>query len=304
MRMGVDLGGTKLEAVAMDKMGEIRRRIRVSTPSDYSAIVETLAKLMTRLETEAGAIDVVGVGTPGCICPRTGVIKNAYNTALQGRALDKDLEQAMKRPVRVANDANCFALSEATDGAGAEQGCVFGVILGTGVGAGLVVHGKIWTGRNAIAGEWGHSPLPGLDVDPVTTFDELPLCSCGYRGCIEAYLSGPAMRRDHLERTGKKVPPELIAEQAEAGDEACTETLTRYADRLARALGAVINTIDPDVIVLGGGVSQIPALYKLVKARWGRHAFTERVETELLPNRFGDSSGVRGAAWLWSANLD
>jgi len=300
MRMGIDLGGTKMECVAMDKMGEIRRRIRVSTPDDYEQIIEGLVKLLARLEQEAGPIDVVGVGTPGCICPRTGRIKNAYNTALQGYPIDKDLEQALGRPVRVGNDANCFALSEATDGAGAEQACVLGVILGTGVGAGLVIDGKLLVGRNAIAGEWGHSPLPGVDVDG----DARPQCSCGRRGCIEAYLSGPALRRDHLARTGKDVPPEMIADQAEAGDEVAQETMARYGDRLARALGSVLNLIDPDVIVLGGGVSQVPALYKHVTSRWGAHVFSDHVDTALLPNRFGDSSGVRGAAWLWSENLD
>ena len=300
MRMGIDLGGTKMECVAMDKMGEIRRRIRVATPTHYPEIVAALAKLMARLEQEAGPIQTVGVGTPGCLCPHTGRIKNAYNTALQGRPVDKDLEEALGRPVRVANDANCFALSEATDGAGAEAPCVFGVILGTGVGAGLVVHGKVLSGRNAIAGEWGHSPLPGSDVDG----DARPECSCGRRGCVEAYLSGPAMHRDHRERTGDDSGPQMIASKAEAGDKDALETLTRYGDRLARALGSVINLLDPDVIVLGGGVSQIPPLYKQVTRRWGEHIFSDRVDTQLLPNRFGDSSGVRGAAWLWSENLE
>ena len=300
MRMGVDVGGTKIEVVAMDKMGEIRGRVRVSTPDEYPKLVETIVNLLGRLQKEAGPIEVVGVGTPGCICPHTGRIKNAYNTPLQGHPFDRDLEEAMDRPVRVANDANCFALSEATDGAGAEAACVFGVILGTGVGSGLVFHGKVFTGRNAIAGEWGHSPLPGIDVDG----DARPECSCGRRGCIEAYLSGPAMRRDHLERTGEDFGPETIVKQAEAGDAASRETLVRYGDRLTRALSSVINLVDPDVIVLGGGVSQIPWLYKHVTRYWGEHVFSDRVDTQLLPNRFGASSGVRGAAWLWSAELD
>ena len=298
--MGVDLGGTKMEAVAMDRMGEVRRRIRVSTSENYSEIIEGIAKLRTRLEQDAGPMETLGVGTPGCICPHTGRIKNAYNTALQGRRIDKDLEAAVGLPVRVANDANCFALSEATDGAGAEAPCVLGVILGTGVGSGLVVHGKLLVGRNAIAGEWGHSPLPGHDVDGELVAE----CTCGRVGCIEAYLSGPAMRRDHHARTGQDLNAQMIAHEAENGDEAAKETLTRYGDRLSRALAAAINLVDPDVIVLGGGVSQIPWLYKHVTSSWGRHVFSDRVDTALLPNRFGDSSGVRGAAWLWSENLD
>ncbi|EDM74196.1 ROK [Plesiocystis pacifica SIR-1] len=300
MRMGIDLGGTKMEVVAMDQMGEVRGRIRVSTPQEYPDIIAGLVKLRDRLEREVGPIQTIGVGTPGCLCPHTGLIKNAYNTALQGHMLDRDLEVAMKRPIRVANDANCFALSEATDGAGAEQDVVVGVILGTGVGAGLVINGKVLHGRNAIAGEWGHNPLPGIDADG----ERRPVCTCGRRGCIEAYLSGPAMRRDHLERTGADISAKTIANLAEAGDEEAQKTLERYGDRLARALAAVINFIDPDVIVLGGGVSQIPALYRHVKSRWGEHVFSDRVDTELLPNRFGDSSGVRGAAWLWSRDLD
>lgn len=300
MRMGIDLGGTKMEVVAMDRMGEVRGRIRVSTPQEYPDIIAGLVKLRDRLEREVGPIQTIGVGTPGCLCPHTGLIKNAYNTALQGHMLDRDLEVAMKRPIRVANDANCFALSEATDGAGAERDVVVGVILGTGVGAGLVINGKVLHGRNAIAGEWGHNPLPGIDADG----ERRPVCTCGRRGCIEAYLSGPAMRRDHLERTGADISAKTIANLAEAGDEAAQKTLERYGDRLARALAAVINFIDPDVIVLGGGVSQIPALYRHVKSRWGEHVFSDRVDTELLPNRFGDSSGVRGAAWLWSRDLD
>lgn len=296
MRMGVDLGGTKIEAVAMDSMGEIRAKARVPTPTNYREIVPAIARLVGRMQDKVSRIDTVGIGTPGASDPDTGRIDNAYNTALQGQPFLADLTARLEQPVRLANDSNCFALSEASDGAGAGADVVFGVILGTGVGGGLVIDGKLLVGRNGIAGEWGHNPLPRAWDEPTP----LPRCTCGREGCVEAFLSGPALQRDHETRTGEVVSPVRIAELAEAGDGASLDTLRRYGDRLARALASAINLVDPDVIVLGGGISQIPAIYKIVRERWGEYVFSETVRTKLLPNRFGDASGVRGAAWLWS----
>ncbi|MEM7159544.1 MAG: ROK family protein [Myxococcota bacterium] len=296
MRVGIDLGGTKIEAVGMDPMGEVRGKIRVSTPDNYEKVIDSIVSMMGRMEAKVGKIDAVGIGTPGAIDPETGLVKNAYNTALQGRPFAEDIGKRLTLPVRVANDSNCFALSEATDGAGSGGRVVFGVILGTGVGGGVVVDGKLIGGINGIAGEWGHNPLPGARDDERPG----PQCTCGRRGCIEAFLSGPALQRDHEERTGDAISAARLAERAEAGDEACLATLEIYGDRLARALGSAINMLDPNFIVLGGGVSQIPEIYRFVRAKWGEYVFSETVKTKLLPNRFGDSSGVRGAAWLWS----
>ena len=283
MRIGVDLGGTKIEAIALDGPREVARR-RVPTPrGDYEATISTVSALVRELGS-----GTVGVGIPGALSRVSGLVKNANSTWLIGRPLKQDLEKTIGREVRLENDANCFALSEATDGAGAGAEVVFGVILGTGVGGGIVVHAKVLTGPNAIAGEWGHNPLPA----PAPEDLPLPACYCGRSGCIETYLSGPALARDHEEATGKRLPPEQVATLG--GD-----ALGRYEKRLARALASVINVLDPDVIVLGGGMSNVERLYTEVPRLWSRHVFSDHVATRLVRNAHGDSSGVRGAAWLW-----
>jgi len=297
MRIGVDLGGTKIEAVALDDKGGILVRRRVDTPAlDYPGTVRAVVELVSRLESETGRSGRVGLGTPGAIAPGTGLLKNANSVCLNGKPLKVDLETALQREVRMANDADCFALSEATDGAARGAGSVFGVILGTGVGGGVVVRGRLISGPNAIAGEWGHNPLP------LPTAEDLPLpaCYCGRAGCIETYLSGPGMSADHRRTTGEeKSAIELVAAAA-AGDAACEATLVRYEKRLARALAGVINLLDPDVIVLGGGLSNIDRLYARVPELWGAQVFSDDIRTRLLRHAHGDSSGVRGAAWLGS----
>lgn len=296
IRIGVDLGGTKIEAAVLDRGGRILARRRIPTPAgDYAAIVAAVRGLVLDLEAELGATGSVGVGIPGAISPATGLIKNANSTCLIGHALDRDLGAALGRPVRLANDADCFALSEATDGAAAGTPIVFGAILGTGVGGGVVVQGQLLAGRNAIAGEWGHSPLPW------PRDEERPgaLCYCGKRGCIETFLSGPALARDHREAAGGSLGAAEVAARAEAGDGVAEATMRRYEDRLARALATVINLLDPHVIVLGGGLGQITRLYRTVPLLWGAYVFSDEVATRLVPPRYGDASGVRGAAWLW-----
>ena len=284
LRIGIDIGGTKIEALALDAAGREVFRKRIPTPrGDYDATVAAVVSLVV----EAGA-GTVGVGIPGALSRATGRVKNANSTWLIGRSLKEDLERALKREIRLENDANCFALSEAVDGAGQGARVVFGVILGTGVGGGIVVDGRVLTGPNAIAGEWGHNPLP------LPTEADLPLppCYCGRFGCIETYLSGPGLARDHEQLTGKRLTPEEIVSLQ-------GESLKRYEERLARALATVINLLDPDVIVLGGGMSNIERLYGEVPRLWGRHVFSDRVTTRLARHAHGDSSGVRGAAWLW-----
>lgn len=298
MRMGIDLGGTKIEGIVLgDEGGEIARE-RVATPGgSYEDILGAIGGLVGRLERQAGARCTVGVGTPGAISPATGLIKNANSTRLIGHPLDKDLERLLDRPVRVANDANCFAISEAVDGAAAGCDVVFGVILGTGVGAGLIVAGRPVAGIHAIAGEWGHNPLP----QPYDDERPGPLCYCGRHGCTETWLSGPALARQFEAMTGRRLDAAAIAAAAAAGDGAASTAMTRYVDRLARSLGTVINLLDPDAIVLGGGLSQIAALYREVPRRWAPFVFSEaaHIRTRLVPPLHGDSSGVRGAAWLW-----
>ncbi|MFN8012658.1 MAG: ROK family protein [Holophagaceae bacterium] len=297
LRLGVDLGGTKIEGLALSAAGtEVARRRVPTPPGDYAATVEAVAVLVESLEAEAGVRGTVGVGTPGAASRATGLMKNANSTCLIGKPLQADLEARLGRPVRLANDADCFALSEAVDGAGQGAETVFGVILGTGVGGGVVVRGQLLTGPNAIAGEWGHNPLPlpeGPDLP-------LPNCYCGRRGCVEAYLSGPAFAADHARRTGQDLEAPEIAARAQAGDDACDVSLGLYEQRLARGLAGVINLLDPDVIVLGGGLSRIPRLYRTVPRLWLPHIFSDAVATRLLPAAHGDASGVRGAAWLWS----
>jgi fructokinase len=285
LRIGIDIGGTKIEALALDAGGGEVFRKRVPTPrGDYAATIAAVESLVRQV-----GEGTVGIGIPGAESHATGLIKNANSTWLIGQPLRKDLEAALGRPVRLENDANCFALSEATDGAAKGASVVFGVILGTGVGGGIVVQGKVIRGANAIAGEWGHNPLP----QPGDQDLPLPACYCGRAGCIETYLSGPALSNDHERRTGQRLKTEeIVARRA--------ESLSVYEERLARSLAGVINVLDPDVIVLGGGMSNAARLYTEVPRLWGRHVFSDRVATRLVPPAHGDSSGVRGAAWLWN----
>ncbi len=293
MRIGIDLGGTKIEGLLLDEDGRERRRRRIAAPrGDYRATLEAVAGLVESLQDSAA--DTVGVGIPGTISPATGLIKNANSTWLIGTAFDQDLARRLGRPVRLANDADCFILSEASDGAARGATTAFGVILGTGVGGGLTVDGRLIAGPNAIAGEWGHNPLPW----PSPEAGELPgpPCYCGLAGCIETFLSGPGLEADHRRAGGAALSAAEIAADTGAASRA---SLERYADRLARALASVINLFDPAVIVLGGGLSNIDFLYDAVPTRWDRWVFSDRVDTGFVRNRHGDSSGVRGAAWLW-----
>jgi fructokinase len=299
LRIGIDLGGSKIEAAALDGEGRIQCRRRVPTPAgDYAGTIRAIRELVETVERELGERGTVGIGMPGALSPLTGLVKNANSTCLIGQAFDRDLMAALGRPVRLANDADCFALSEAVDGAAAGAATVFGVILGTGVGGGAVVRGRLLAGPNAIAGEWGHSPLPW------PRDDERPgaLCYCGKHGCVETFVSGPGLARDHAAVAGEALSAIEIAERAEAGDSRAEAAMQRYEDRLARALATVINLIDPHVIVLGGGLGQIARLYRRVPALWGAYVFSDAVATRLVPPRYGDSSGVRGAAWLWAAD--
>jgi fructokinase len=300
MRIGIDMGGTKIEAIALRPGGKELARRRVATPAgDYEATVRTVRDLVAAIEAEVAGIGTVGVGIPGTISPATGLVKNANSTYLIGRPLDRDLATALERPVRLANDADCFALSEATDGAGAGAASVFGVIIGTGTGGGLVINGALLSGPNAIAGEWGHNPLPWRSEDEYPG----PQCYCGKLGCIETFLSGPGMSRDHERASGLHVAAEEIAALAAAGDTGAAATLDRYVERMAKALASVLNVVDPEVVVLGGGLSNIPALYEQVPRRWGHYAFSDTIVTALRPAKHGDSSGVRGAAWLWPDSI-
>jgi fructokinase len=279
----------------------MRARRRVATPrGDYDAQLRAAADLVRGLERELGARAVVGVGMPGTISPATGRVKNANSTWLNGRALAEDAARFLPRRLRFANDANCFALSEALDGAAAGSRAVFGVIVGTGTGGGVVMDGRIWAGANAIGGEWGHNPLPWPRDDERPG----PACYCGKTSCVETFLSGPGLAQDHTHATGETLAPEAIAARAAAGDGAAEATLLRYEDRMARALASVINVLDPEVVVLGGGLSNLSRLYDAVPRRWARYVFSDRVDTRLVPPRHGDSSGVRGAAWLWPPGSD
>ena len=293
MRIGIDVGGTKIEAIGLASDGTIRARRRIDAPrGDYDRTVKTLVDLVEAIELDTGERGSVGLGIPGTISPATGWIKNANSTWLNGQPLDRDLSRALNRPVRLANDANCFALSEATDGAAAGAGVVFGVIIGTGCGGGVVVHGRLLTGANAVAGEWGHNGLPWPDA----TEWPGPPCYCGRQGCIETFLSGRGMQAAYGDSS---LTPREIAESAAKGDARAGAALERYATRLAKGLASVINVLDPDVIVLGGGLSNIDALYERVPQLWRDWVFSDRVDTRLVRARHGDSSGVRGAAWLW-----
>ena len=298
--IGVDLGGTKIEAIVLGRDGHSRWRERVPTPAgDYRATLAAVAALVARAEAELGLANCsVGIGTPGT-ATAAGLIKNANSTCLNGQPLQRDLAAVLGRPVRIANDANCLALSEATDGAAAGAALSFSVILGTGVGAGIVANGRLLSGPNGLAGEWGHNPLPWANADELPG----PLCFCGRRGCAETWLSGPALTRDHAAHTGAALTAQQIAERAAGGDRGCEATLQRYASRLARGLAQVVNVLDPDVIVLAGGVSRIERLLVDVPQLWAEFVFSgglkDPVRTRLMPSLHGDSSGVRGAAWLW-----
>ncbi len=296
IRIGVDIGGTKMEIAALDESGaELLRRRAPAPRGSYAEAIEAIAQFVLEAEREAGARGTVGIGTPGAVSRGSGVLKNAYASALNGKPVKPDLERLLGREVRFANDANCFALSEAIDGAAKGAQLVFGVILGTGVGGGVVADGRAIEGVNSIAGEWGHNALPW------PTPGELPgpRCACGRDGCIEAFLSGPGLARDHLLATGEARAPADIAARAESGDRGCALTLDRYEERLARALASVINLLDPEIIVLGGGLSRIERLVRNVPARWTRHVYSDSVVTRLVKAAHGDASGVRGAARLW-----
>jgi fructokinase len=320
MRIGIDVGGTKIEGIALADEGTELARFRVPTPrDDYEATVTAIVELVSRLEATSGARGTVGVGIPGTVSPATGLVKNANSTWLIGHPLDRDLATHLGRPVRIANDANCFALSEAIDGAAADPHpptseelaaaaarggssgprVVFGVIIGTGTGGGVVVGREVLVGPNAIAGEWGHNPLPGIRADELPG----PPCYCGRNACIETFLSGPGMSRDHERATGEKLDASIIAQHAQENDAGAAATLARYEDRMARALASILNVLDPDVIVLGGGLSKINRLYENVPKLWGRYSFSDTMTTRLVPPKHGDASGVRGAAWLWPKSL-
>lgn len=295
MRIGVDLGGTKIEIVALDDRGRERYRRRVPAPrGDYALTLSAIETLVGDAERSVGAA-TIGVGIPGATSPATGLIKNSNSTWLNGRPLAADLARTLGREVRLANDANCFALSEATDGAAAGQRLVFGVIVGTGTGGGLVVDGRVITGAQAIAGEWGHNPMPWPEADEWPG----PPCYCGRTGCIETFLSGPGLARDYAMHGGEHLDGPAIVARADAGDRQATAALERYEGRMARALASIINVLDPDAIVLGGGLSNMARLYENVPRLWGRFVFSDVVATPIVRAVHGDASGVRGAAWLW-----
>jgi fructokinase len=301
MQIGIDLGGTKIEAIALDANTLVAVRRRVATPRDYPGTLDTIAHLVAEIEAETGRTGSVGVGIPGVVSHTTGLVKNANSTWLIGRPLLADLEARLARPVRAANDANCFALSEAIDGGGQGFETVFGVILGTGVGGGIAIRHRIHEGPNQIAGEWGHNPLSWMTEEERAA---APACYCGKHGCVETFLSGPGFERDHALRSGERCSSQDIVRAAASGDPQGIQTLERYHDRLARALASVINLLDPDVVVLGGGMSNLPDLPTAVSALLPRYVFSDTVLTKVALNAHGDSSGVRGAAWLWPSVSD
>jgi fructokinase len=299
VRVGIDLGGTKIEGIALDGSTEVAR-LRVDTPrNDYDATLAAIVGVVSELERRIATHATVGVGIPGTLS-HTGLVKNANSTWLLGRPLRADLEQRLARDVRIANDANCFAVSEAADGAAQGAAVVFGVIVGTGTGAGISIDGRVLIGPNGIAGEWGHNPLPWPEIDEAPG----PRCYCGKHGCIETFLSGPGMARDHEQHTATREQAPSIVARALAGEADAVATMERYEHRMARALAAVINMLDPDVIVLGGGMSNIDRLYERVPRLWGQFVFAAGVDdvvyTRLVRAKHGDASGVRGAAWLWA----
>ncbi len=297
VRIGIDLGGTKIEIIALDADGNVRLRHRVATPQgDYGGILDAIADLVAGAERELGGRATVGIGTPGAVSPATGLMKNSNSTCLNGQPLLDDLCERLRRPVRLANDADCFALSEASDGAAAGARSVFGVIVGTGTGAGIVHQGRLLHGVNAIAGEWGHNPLPW----PRDEERPGPPCYCGRHGCIETWLSGPGLERQYRDAGGAALSAAAIDAAARDGEALAGAVMAAYVERMARALASVINLLDPEVIVLGGGIGNIECLYREVPAVWQPFVFSDRVDTRLVKPRHGDSSGVRGAAWLWT----
>jgi fructokinase len=296
VRIGIDLGGTKIEAIAIDDNGAALDRRRIPTPAgDYQGTIEAVAGLVSAIERKLGVKGTVGVGSPGALSLHSGLLKNSNSTVLNGKPLDADLARALGRPIRLENDASCFVLSEAMDGAASGADCVFGVILGTGVGGGLVIGKRVITGRNRIAGEWGHNPMPWPRPDEWPG----PPCYCGKNGCIESLISGPAMAREFHALTARTMTMKEIAQAAQAGDHAAMAALERFEDRLARGLAMVVNIFDPDIIVLGGGLSNIERLYATLAPLVSRYAFSDGVDTVVARAAYGDSSGVRGAAWLW-----
>ncbi|QCK85895.1 ROK family protein [Phreatobacter aquaticus] len=300
MRIGIDLGGTKIEILALDDEGRECLRRRVPTPRhDYRAIVDAISSLVGAAEAELGVTATVGVGIPGAVSPATGLVKNANTVVLIGQPLDRDLGAALGRPVRVENDANCFVLSEAVDGAGRGADVVFGAILGTGVGAGIIIGGRIIPGRHLIAGEWGHNPLPWPSVEEVV---RAPTCYCGRKGCLETWVSGPAFASDFKRQTGRETSSEAIIAEAVAGEAPAVAAYDAYLDRLARGLAHVVNILDPDVIILGGGMGKIERLYADLPTAVRPYVFSDAFTTPIRPPTHGDSSGVRGAAWLWPAD--
>ncbi len=299
LRIGIDLGGTKTEVIALDgNSGNELFRKRVDTPyDDYQGTVLTIKNLVEETEATIGEKGTVGLGTPGAISPATGLMKNANSTWLIGKPFDKDLEEALARPVKIANDADCLAVSEATDGAGAAYSTVWAVIIGTGSGSGIVTNKHLVTGPNAIAGEWAHNQLPWSNEEEIASVGQ---CYCGKKGCIEQFISGTGLKKDYFRATGKQLKGSEIVALAESGDEQAEASLSRYEDRLARAMSGVINILDPHVVVLGGGVSNYKRLYTSIPKLWEKYVFSDTVATKLVPAKFGDSSGIRGAAWLWN----
>jgi fructokinase len=297
LRLGLDLGGTKIAAVVLDADGRAVWEQRVATPRhDYDATLGTIRDLVGAAEASGGQTCTVGIGMPGAISPATGLVKNANSTWLNGRPFHVDVERALGRPVRLANDANCLAVSESVDGAAAGADVVFGVIVGTGTGGGIAIRQAVITGVNAIAGEWGHNPLPWPEVDELPG----PACYCGRHGCLETWLSGPALSADYARRSGRSLEGEAVVSLSAGGDLAASATLDAWTSRLARGLATIINVLDPDVIVMGGGLSRIERLYTDVPRLWPRWVFSDHIATRLVPAKFGDASGVRGAAWLWN----
>ncbi len=297
LRLGIDLGGTKIAGVMLDRTGRVVADARISAPQgDYQATLEALGDLITALERQGGARGSIGIGMPGSVSPPTGFVQNANSTWLNGRALKPDLEAKLNRPVRLANDANCFALSEAVDGAGQGMTSVFGVIIGTGCGGGVVINGSVVDGPRGIAGEWGHNPLPWADPSEHPG----PTCWCGRRGCMETWVSGPGLAADHARVTGHRQTATQISAAASAGDAAAQATLERHASRLARGLAHIVNLIDPHVIVLGGGLSNLNQLYPALPDLMARYVFADQADVLVRPPVWGDASGVRGAAWLWN----
>lgn len=296
-RLGIDLGGTKIEVLVINEAGNELFRKRIATPKDsYQQIIDAITSLVSSAEKELQQKSTIGICTPGSLSPASNLLRNSNTNCLNGQPFKKDLEVTLNQEVRMANDANCFALSEAIDGAAENENTVFGVIVGTGVGGGLVVKQKVLVGRNAIAGEWGHNPLPWPERDEL----ELHHCWCGQKGCIETFLSGPGLESDYFSKTQKKIPAVQILQESEQGDIKAEQTIAGYENRMARGLAHVINLFDPDVIVLGGGMSNVKRLYENVPNLWGKWIFSDVINTKLKQATYGDSSGVRGAAWLWN----